>query len=31
LKGYGIMLLGIPPYLYWNWNRRKAMLTAPAQ
>jgi APA family basic amino acid/polyamine antiporter len=31
LKGYGIMLLGIPPYLYWNNNRRKAMQPTPAQ
>jgi APA family basic amino acid/polyamine antiporter len=31
LIGYGIMLLGIPPYLYWNWNRRKAMQPAPAE
>jgi len=31
LIGYGIMLLGIPPYLYWNWNRRKPMQPAPAQ
>jgi basic amino acid/polyamine antiporter, APA family len=31
LIGYGIMLLGIPPYLYWNWNRRKAMQPTPAE
>jgi len=30
LIGYGIMLLGIPPYLYWNSTRRKAMEPAPA-
>ena len=29
LIGYGIMLLGIPPYLYWS--RRKALETAPAE
>jgi APA family basic amino acid/polyamine antiporter len=27
--GYGIMLLGIPPYLFWS--RRKAMQPAPAE
>jgi len=30
LVGYGIMVLGIPPYLYWNSTRRKAMEPAPA-
>ena len=28
LIGYAIMLLGIPPYLYWS--RRKASEAAPA-
>ena len=29
LIGYAIMLVGIPPYLYWS--RRKAMQTVPAE